>query len=491
MIGAAGIAGGTGPGSLAPWAVFCAFIPWLLALRNAGARTGTGLGFVGGFVYGITAFWWVAPSLAKAGHLPLWLAASLFLAAVGMLIGVPHALAGMMLGATRAPSGGITALWWVLPVGIAGSLDLVIPSAQPSLGLTDLAAAPAMVGLGGLPALNLAVLAINSLFAVAIANQRFRPALVGAALVFALHLAPTPPAASDHPVLTVGIVQPAAKPGASQSVLPAALDQAEDLTRSHPEVDLVILPELPEYFLYEEDTALRNALAAALGRLNRPLLVSAVTFAPALRPPAPGRARPIYSLALALGADGTLIGNAAKTLLVPFVEAIPGEERWPWLRDFLPRAVHVRPGPGVNVIALPDLPVLGPLLCFETVRPERAAQLATQGANVLVELSNDTSLVGPGALVHEAMSRFRAMENGLPLVRANNSGPSGAFDARGRPIPGSRLFAGKPGTTTALVIPEASVQPGGRAGRWILVAAAAIWFVGQLFAWQIGRRCRS
>jgi apolipoprotein N-acyltransferase len=92
---------------------------------------------------------------------------------------------------------------------------------------------------------------------------------------------------------------------------------------------------------------------------------------------------------------------------------------------------------GVGAAVLDLGPKLGhvlPLICYEAVFPQdlRAAPMR---ADWIVQITNDAwfgKLTGPWQ--HLAQARLRAIEQGLPLLRAANTGISAVIDARGRVV---------------------------------------------------------
>ena len=118
--------------------------------------------------------------------------------------------------------------------------------------------------------------------------------------------------------------------------------------------------------------------------------------------------------------------------LVPFGEYLPFQD---WL-PFLPVAAlrtGFSPGPGPQTLTAPGLPPFSPLICYEIIFP--GAVRATDGpaARLLINLTNDAWYgVSSGPFQHFATTRVRAVEEGLPVIRAANTGISALIDPLGR-----------------------------------------------------------
>jgi apolipoprotein N-acyltransferase len=86
------------------------------------------------------------------------------------------------------------------------------------------------------------------------------------------------------------------------------------------------------------------------------------------------------------------------------------------------------------VVHVPGLPPFQPLVCYEVIFPEfRVPASSPEFPQWIVNLTNDgwygeTS----GPYQHFLAARLRAIEQGLPLVRAANTGISAVIDAYGR-----------------------------------------------------------
>jgi len=191
--------------------------------------------------------------------------------------------------------------------------------------------------------------------------------------------------------------------------------------------DLIVWPEtaIPDVLAWHPDY--RERIAAWVGEHRTPLLFGAV-----------GEAGADY-LNSAFFVRPSKAGEPAwarydKVHLVPYGESVPFKRLFP----FLKRMVEARGGgeylPGT---AMPLFRVggarFGALICFESTLPGLARQYARSGADFLIVMTNDAWFLRSTAPYQHAMqSSFRAMENGLPVVRAANTGQTCAYDARGR-----------------------------------------------------------
>jgi apolipoprotein N-acyltransferase len=117
-----------------------------------------------------------------------------------------------------------------------------------------------------------------------------------------------------------------------------------------------------------------------------------------------------------------------KSTLFPIGEYVPllDETR---TREWLPGSAQLSKGPGPKLLLLHSVPAdplrIGPTICYEDVGGGHAAELARQGAEVLLNVSNDSWFGDTGAAQwHLMMAILRSVETGLPQIRATNSGYS-------------------------------------------------------------------
>ncbi len=132
--------------------------------------------------------------------------------------------------------------------------------------------------------------------------------------------------------------------------------------------------------------------------------------------------------------EGKVGGVYRKKHLVMFGEYIPFGNLLPFLRSLTPFPEDVTAGEGSGVLTLEssDPTQLGMLICFEDLMPYLSRQLVQEGAEVLVNQTND-AWFDPfwGSEAHLAHAVFRAVEQRRPMVRAANSGVSVWIDSRG------------------------------------------------------------
>jgi len=119
---------------------------------------------------------------------------------------------------------------------------------------------------------------------------------------------------------------------------------------------------------------------------------------------------------------------------VIFGEYIPLARWLPIFKFFTPIEGGFTPGDGPVPFDLTDLKVkTSPLICFEDVFPHLVREYADVDTDFLVNLTNN-GWFGESAAQwqHATSALFRAIENGLPLVRCSNNGLTCWVDAHGR-----------------------------------------------------------
>lgn len=144
-----------------------------------------------------------------------------------------------------------------------------------------------------------------------------------------------------------------------------------------------------------------------------------------------------FNSVFALDNEGRIVAQYDKHHLVPFGEYIPLRSLPPvrWLISIIANEMgDFGRGPGPSTLAIEPYPPFSPLVCYEAIFPGEATD-GTRRAQWLFSLTDDAWFGYSSGLPQDAqMARMRAVEQGLPLLRAANTGVSAAFDAYGRTI---------------------------------------------------------
>ena len=193
---------------------------------------------------------------------------------------------------------------------------------------------------------------------------------------------------------------------------------------------LVIWPESPMNFSYSRDQHLQSEVAKFARAEATFLLLNS------LEPSVDGGG---YNSAILINQMGEKVAQYDKIRLMPFGEYVP-------LPQWLPGASSVRgivgeftPGNSYTLMPLGAFRA-GVFICIEAAHPSIARMFTNEGADVLINISNDGYL-GPTPVMrqHLANAVFRAVENDRRLIRVTNSGISGFIQSNGEvidPTPG-------------------------------------------------------
>jgi apolipoprotein N-acyltransferase len=155
-----------------------------------------------------------------------------------------------------------------------------------------------------------------------------------------------------------------------------------------------------------------------------------------------------------------------KYRLVPFGEFLPLGDLMGRLgvRSLVHMPADFSAGPRPSPIDLPNAPRVQPLICYESLYPG-----FTPGAGGrpewIVNVSNDAWFgATSGPIQHLNLASYRAIETGLPVVRATPTGVSAMIDPWGRVIGGRRLDPGESGVIDAMLPRPVGITPYGRLG---------------------------
>ena len=227
------------------------------------------------------------------------------------------------------------------------------------------------------------------------------------------------------------------------------------------------------FFLTREADAM--AQIAALLPPGTTLITGAVRPPDDLRPGT--RVTRAYNSIYTIDHDGTILGIYDKLHLVPFGEYLPFQAEMEKLG--LQQLTMLRGGyiPGVRrkVMDLPHAPRVLPLICYEAIFPGDVVP-KDERPGWIVNVTNDGWFgISTGPYQHLQQTRMRAIEEGLPIVRAANTGISAVIDPYGRIV--ARLGLGLEGVLDSGLPSAIAPPPYTRLGDLpaaVMVALAAI-----------------
>lgn len=179
----------------------------------------------------------------------------------------------------------------------------------------------------------------------------------------------------------------------------------------------------------------------------------------------------VWNSLLAIDPAGTVVATYDKVHLVPFGEYIPYNKELPPLTGLIGRGSFEK-GESFTTLTLPGLPGFSPLICYEAIFP---TEVTGPGARPswLLNVTNDAWFgVWSGPYQHLVSARLRTIEEGLPMIRAANTGVSAVIDSYGRIL--ASLDLGREGVVDHSIPPARAATLYARWHDWTLLALLAI-----------------
>jgi apolipoprotein N-acyltransferase len=420
----------------APWSMWYLALPALSAVTwlvmHAVDRSGkVWTGWAAGAGYFTAAlFWIVEPFLVEADQYGWMAPFALILMAAGMalfwaLAGLISASAGGRAGSALGFAVGLTASEllrsYVLtgfPWALTGHIWIGTPVAQSA----------AWIGPIGLSALTCLVAVAPHMMS---GNRgRLLCSAFAAAGVVALWQAGSVRLAAVTPDREAPVHIRLIQPNAAQSLKWDAEMWRVFLNRqmvqtalpADPPLDLIVWPETAVPFLLEDAGGFLREMSVASG---------GVPIATGIQRAEAGR---YFNSLVVIGGTGDPIALYDKWHLVPFGEYVPLGDlaaKFGIAAFAAQNGAGYSAGPGARLIDLGKLGRILPLICYEAVFPQDL-RAAGGRADWILQITNDGwfgTIAGP--YQHLAQARLRAIEQGLPLLRAANTGITAVIDARG------------------------------------------------------------
>jgi apolipoprotein N-acyltransferase len=210
----------------------------------------------------------------------------------------------------------------------------------------------------------------------------------------------------------------------------ATLTRYEQLTRevAAQGVDLIVWPETAVPFFFQSDVPYQERLLHLVREIKTPVLFGSVGW----------RAKgletvTLFNRAYLVSATAEVLGFYDKIQLVPFGEYVPFHDNVLFFLDKLVEGIgDFAAGKTPTVFSLP-WGKFGVLICYEGIFPDLARRFVSQGADLLINITNDAWFGRSSApYLHLVMEAMRAVENRVPVVRAANTGFSAVVDWDGQ-----------------------------------------------------------
>ncbi len=217
--------------------------------------------------------------------------------------------------------------------------------------------------------------------------------------------------------------------------------------RAQTDPGLIVWPESPAPFWVGEPR-FQHALAAIAQDTNSFIVAGSTAEA---ANPSPAGHSAIFNSALVVDPNGRAIGRYDKIHLVPFGEYVP-MQRWLFFASKLTREVgDFARGTERKAFDLDGLKA-GVFICYESIFPDEVRQFADNGAQVLINISDDAWYGETSApFQHLQMARMRAIENHRWILLATNNGVTASIDPYGRIVKSAAR-----NVRTALTVPFAA-----------------------------------
>ena len=410
------------------WLAPFALTPLLVALaRERRPWRRFALGWMAGVVYWCGVCYWVQIVLAVHGDMGVpvaWAMFTLFCLAKALHMGVFALLAGVLMRR-----------WWAIPA--VAAWWVTVESTHGTLGFAWLALGNAGVDMSlplrlapytGVYGLSFAFTMMSAALALAIL-RRPRKELAWIAPLVLLPLLPAmpPPTSGQEAALLVQSNISESQEWTPDVLVQTVREQAALTLRGALEPgrqlpSIIVWPEVPAPYYYEEDAGFRNYINNLARMTQAYILLGTVAHTP--------KGAPLNSAELVSPA-GSPLTRYDKVNLVPFGEFVP----WPF--NFVADKVSTEVGDFEAgrrvVVSQVGKHQIGAFICYESVFPSFVRKFVAGGAEALFNISNDGWFGNSAArLQHLNIVRMRAAENRRWIMRSTNDGITAVIDPAGR-----------------------------------------------------------
>ncbi len=262
-------------------------------------------------------------------------------------------------------------------------------------------------------------------------------------------------------------------------------DRLMALSRAPSEAPLtyIVWPETATPFMIDRTDALRVDIMGSLPDGVR-LILGSQRYEPAAGADAGNlNLAKFYNSLFVIGAGGGVEAVYDKHHLVPFGEYLPFQD---WLQSMgvhqlAGRSTGFNTGPGPVTLAPRGAPSFSPLICYEAIFPQEMPSIENR-PDMLLQVTNDAWFGdSSGPWQHLVQARFRAIEQGLPLIRSANTGITASIDPYGNVM--DSLGIGVMGAIDVRPAAALNAPPYARMGDWpAALAMILLAFIGFMLA---------
>ncbi len=194
-------------------------------------------------------------------------------------------------------------------------------------------------------------------------------------------------------------------------------------------VDLIVWPESPAPF-FTSDPLFREPVSQMAREAHAWVVTGAIGNSPATSGAKPSSR--LFNSAALISPNGDWTARYDKVHLVPFGEYLPFPRLFSFVGGLSQEVGEFQPGTARAPLDAGGTK-LGVFICYESVFPDEVRQFASNGAQVLVNLSNDGWYGDSGAYAqHLNQTRMRAIENDRWVLSATDTGVTASIDPYGR-----------------------------------------------------------
>jgi apolipoprotein N-acyltransferase len=447
------------------WFALTPLVVAILSKNRAGAALRPAqsalLGYGCGIIWYLANCYWIYQTMYLYGGLPKPVAFGILIL-FSLYLGLYHALFGWIVGLLHVRAGRVTALVTVPLVWVAVELARARITGFPwdllGYAQVDNPVLTMLAPLGGVMLLSFVIAAVAALFAAAwlAENPRRRWSFALSGLVFAgglqagaVHRLATDSAAHIATLLQENLIPgsvvreeeklptlekyrqfiersrfpkaPVAKEGADISWLPVPAGKRSDL---------IVWPEAPADF-FTHDPVFRAHVGDLARSTHTPVITGSVGVD--FDPQAEGGYHEFGSAAV-FDDGGNYFGRYDKIHRVPWGEYVPYKSLFFFAGKLTAGSGRTEAGTQHTIFHLSGHAV-GVFICYESIFGDEVREFVKNGADVLVNISDDGWYGDTGApWQHLDMERMRAIENHRWILRDTNTGVTTSIDPHGRGV---------------------------------------------------------